>query len=175
MHALAGIMGPLSLDKASPAQKEFFMHNDGTPRKRGRPKINAERPKYKERNAEYLKNRFKKLEIFLILKSFRSTVNNIPRHKQKSKDKKQRDERIMRITARRFNVKQGEQFPLPAIIKMADLKVDAAVRHINNIKVIADENNISLRKAFELYITATKDYDTPKVSRKHDRLEFKDN
>lgn len=146
LRAIAGIAalnGPLPLENAHPAQREFL----GGKRRvdnGGRPKIHADRPKPKEKDRNYLRNRHSLLPIFL------KQVWSVP--KQKPTRKAERDQRIIDITARRFNVQPEQQFPLEAIIIMADRGVTKAKEQYAKLYQAARYNNISIRKAYDYFV-----------------------
>lgn len=137
LRAIAGIIGQLPLDNAYPAQAEFF-------KSKGRPRINSDRPKPREKDRKYLQNRHKLLPIFL------KQVWSVP--KTKPTRTEQREQRIIDITARRFNVQPEQQFPLRAIILMADKKVRKAQEQYVKLYQAAKYNNISISQAYNHFV-----------------------
>ncbi len=135
LQLMAGAMGITAIPT---------IRDDGSPRRTGRPKIHADRPKPKEKDRKYLKNRHKLLPIFL------KQVWSVP--KQKPTRKAERDQRIIDITARRFNVQPEQQFPLEAIIIMADRGVTKAKEQYAKLYQAAKYNNISIRKAYDHFV-----------------------
>ena len=120
------------------------IRDDGSPRRTGRPKIHADRPKPKEKDRNYLRNRHSLLPIFL------KQVWSVP--KQKPTRKAERDQRIIDITARRFNIQPDQQFPLEAIIIMADRGVTKAKEQYAKLYQAAKYNNISIRQAYAHFV-----------------------
>lgn len=73
--------------------------------------------------------------------------------KQKSPERQAKhDTRIIQITARRFGLSEGQQFPLEAIIIMADRGVTKAKEQYAKLYQAAKHNNISIRKAYDHFV-----------------------
>lgn len=132
IRAMAGIMGSVPLDNAMPLQKEMF---EG--RKQGRPKIHKDRPKVVRRDKEYLESRHTLLPRALARHKVKVRKENLLNRYYKShRTPEQQDKyeaRIIDITARRFNLKHGDPFPVEAIVRMALKGVREAIRQYNRL------------------------------------------
>ena len=62
------------------------------------------------------------------------------------------DNRIIHITAKRFGLSQGQQFPLEAIILMADKGVIQAQKQYHKLAQAAEQWNISVREAYNHFV-----------------------
>jgi hypothetical protein len=82
-----------------------------------------------------------------LLARFLKKVWSVP--KTKPTRTVQREQRIIDITARRFGIAQNQQFPLEAIIIMADRKVSTAIEQYTRLARAAEDNNISVRQAYD--------------------------
>lgn len=60
--------------------------------------------------------------------------------------------RIVQITASRYNLAQGQTFPLEAIIFMAGKGVRVALKQYNELGRAAEKYNISVRKAYDYFV-----------------------
>jgi len=132
IRAMAGIMGSVPLDNAIPVQKEMF---EG--RKQGRPKIHKDRPKPQRRDKQYLESRHTLLPKALASHKVKVSKENLDNRYHKSHrtpvQQAKYDQRIIDITARRFNLQQGDPFPVEAIVRMALKGVREAIRQYNRM------------------------------------------
>jgi hypothetical protein len=142
LRAIAGIVGMGG--GTNTAIEIPTIRDDGSPRRTGRPKIHADRPKVREKDRKYLQNRHKLLPIFL------KQVWSVP--KTKPTRTAQREQRIIDITARRFGTIEGKQFPLQAIILMADKGVKEARKQYYKLAQVAELNNISVHQAYDHFV-----------------------
>ena len=102
------------------------------------------------------KDKHRKLAMFLhVLPGRRKQQNEINRYIKSHRSPEQQqayDTRIIHITAKRFNVPKGQQFPLEAIIIMADKGVVEAKKQYNKLAEIAQQWNISVRQAYNQFV-----------------------
>ena len=148
---MAAVMSTVPLDNAMPVQKEMF---EG--RKSGRTKIHKDRPKPQSPGRSWITNRHKLIPAILEkLRTQRTLQDRQNRYNKSHRSPELQDkyeERIIRITAMRFKVQPNEQFPLQAIIKMADLGVRQAIDQYNKLSMAAESLNISIRDAYDHFV-----------------------
>lgn len=120
---------------------------------KGSPKWASFSDKYYKR----CKDKYRKLAMFLhVLRGKRTSQDNENRFNKVSKHKAKREQRIVDITARRFNIQPNQQFPLRAIILMADLGVTKAKEQYYKLAQAAEHNNISVSQAYNHFVLGKK-------------------
>ena len=90
-----------------------------------------------------------------ILKTKRTEQDRVNRYNKSHRSKEQQeahDNRIIYITARRFDLSEGQQFPLEAIIIMADRDVTKAKEQYHKLAQAAQELGISIREAYHNFV-----------------------
>lgn len=119
---------------------------------KGSPKWVSFSDKYYQR----CKDKYRKLAMFLhVLRGKRTAQDRINRYNKSHRSTDQQeahDTRIIHITARRFGLTEGQQFPLAAIILMADKGVTKAKEQYNKLAQAAEFNNISVRQAYDHFV-----------------------